>query len=171
MEGSLNPDRKTISGGWRWSAKSPAIPLSLDAVTGKTSWAVDHAAHKATFLSVEPGVKLEVLDWGGTGRPLVLLAGLGDTAHVFDTLAAKLAVRYHVYGITRRAVDMPQLSFFLSSPKFRQREPRRCARSPRSSMTGELKPQGEDSGLLSRFNGYSTDQYPVHFEVLVFKGQ
>jgi hypothetical protein len=27
-----------------------------------------------------------VLDWGGTGRNLVLFAGLGNTAHVFDSL-------------------------------------------------------------------------------------
>jgi non-heme chloroperoxidase len=32
-------------------------------------------------------VNLEVLDWGGSGRPLVLLAGLGNTAHIFDKFA------------------------------------------------------------------------------------
>jgi non-heme chloroperoxidase len=47
-------------------------------------------------------VKLEVLDWGGSGRPLVLLTGLGNNAHVFDKFAPKLTPRYHVYGITRR---------------------------------------------------------------------
>src|SRR5207253_1114685 len=31
-----------------------------------------------------------------------LLAGLGNTAHVFDDFAPKLSARYHVYGITRR---------------------------------------------------------------------
>jgi pimeloyl-ACP methyl ester carboxylesterase len=51
---------------------------------------------------VEKDVKLEVLDWGGTGRPLILLAGLGGTAHGFDEFARKLTVSYHVYGITRR---------------------------------------------------------------------
>jgi pimeloyl-ACP methyl ester carboxylesterase len=54
------------------------------------------------MVSVEKGVSLEVLDWGGTGRPLVLLTGLGDTAHVFDEFAPKLTASYHVYGITRR---------------------------------------------------------------------
>lgn len=54
------------------------------------------------MISVEPGVKLEVLDWGGSGRPLVLLTGLPDTAHVFDEFAPKLTARYRVYGITRR---------------------------------------------------------------------
>ena len=39
---------------------------------------------------------------GGSGRPLVLLAGLGNTAHIFDSFAPKLASAYHVYGITRR---------------------------------------------------------------------
>jgi alpha-beta hydrolase superfamily lysophospholipase len=33
---------------------------------------------------------------------VVLLAGAGDTAHVFDDFAPKLAASYHVYGITRR---------------------------------------------------------------------
>ena len=45
---------------------------------------------------------MEVLDWGGTGRPLVLLAGGGNTAHVFDDFAPKLATDYHVYAMTRR---------------------------------------------------------------------
>jgi non-heme chloroperoxidase len=43
-----------------------------------------------------------VLDWGGSGRPLVLLAGSGNTAHIFDDFAPKLSPEYHVYGITRR---------------------------------------------------------------------
>ncbi len=47
-------------------------------------------------------MKLEVLDWGGSGRALVFLAGLGDTAHVFDDFAPKLTPEFHVYGITRR---------------------------------------------------------------------
>ena len=59
-------------------------------------------ALKTQFVDVQPDVKLEVLDWGGTGRNLVLLAGLGNTAHVFDSLGPKLAVHYHVIGITRR---------------------------------------------------------------------
>jgi pimeloyl-ACP methyl ester carboxylesterase len=33
---------------------------------------------------------------------VVLLAGAGNTAHVFDEFAPKLTDRYHVYGITRR---------------------------------------------------------------------
>lgn len=51
---------------------------------------------------VGPGVTLEVLDWGGVGPPLVLLAGLGNTAHVFDDFAPRLTGRFRVLGITRR---------------------------------------------------------------------
>ena len=64
--------------------------------------APDTTAHSIQFVTVEAGVKLEVLDWGGSGRPLVMLAGLGNDAHVFDKFAPKLTDRYHVYGITRR---------------------------------------------------------------------
>jgi pimeloyl-ACP methyl ester carboxylesterase len=64
--------------------------------------------------TVQPEVKLEVLDWGGTGRNLVLLAGLGSTAHVFDSLGPKLAAHYHVIGITRRGFgqsSVPQTGY------------------------------------------------------------
>ena len=54
------------------------------------------------FVTVEENVKLEAVDWGGSGRPLVLLAGLGNDIHIFDKFAPKLTPRYHVYGITRR---------------------------------------------------------------------
>jgi hypothetical protein len=42
------------------------------------------------MVTVDRDVSVEVLDWGGSGRPLVLLAGLGNTAHVFDDLAQRL---------------------------------------------------------------------------------
>lgn len=62
----------------------------------------DPSPHTTRFVTVEKGVRLEVLDWGGSGRPLVLLAGGGNTAHVFDDFAPKLTPSFHVYGITRR---------------------------------------------------------------------
>jgi non-heme chloroperoxidase len=43
-----------------------------------------------------------VLDWGGTGRPLIFLTGLGNNAHVYDKFAPKFTAGWHVYGITRR---------------------------------------------------------------------
>jgi len=68
---------------------------------GSAPWH-DPSKHMVQFVTVEDGVRLEVLDWGGSGRPVVLLAGLGFTAHVFDGFAEKLTDSYHVYGITRR---------------------------------------------------------------------
>jgi pimeloyl-ACP methyl ester carboxylesterase len=62
----------------------------------------DTSPHFVQFIAVDKDVKLEVLDWGGSGRPLVLLAGLGGTAHDFNAFARKLTDKYHVYGITRR---------------------------------------------------------------------
>jgi pimeloyl-ACP methyl ester carboxylesterase len=53
-------------------------------------------------VTADDNVRLEVLDWGGNGRPLVFLAGGGDTAHVFDDFAPKLTAECHIYGITRR---------------------------------------------------------------------
>jgi non-heme chloroperoxidase len=84
-----------------------AIALFLFWFTGRllaqqpVSWH-DPSPHNIEFVTVDDNVKLEVLDWGGSGRPLVLLAGFGDTAHVFDDFAAKLTSTNHVYGITRR---------------------------------------------------------------------
>jgi non-heme chloroperoxidase len=62
----------------------------------------DTSPHSVQMVPVEPGIRLEVLDWGGTGRPLVLLTGLGADAHTFDDFAPKLTPKYHVYGISRR---------------------------------------------------------------------
>jgi non-heme chloroperoxidase len=62
----------------------------------------DPSPHHVQMVKADKRVQLEVLDWGGSGRPVVLLAGLGLTAHVFDGFAPKLAGSYHVYGITRR---------------------------------------------------------------------
>jgi pimeloyl-ACP methyl ester carboxylesterase len=62
----------------------------------------DPSPHHVQSVTVEDGVRLEVLDWRGSGRPVVLLAGSGNTAHVFDDFAPKLTNCCHVYGITRR---------------------------------------------------------------------
>ncbi len=67
----------------------------------------DPSPHTTQFVTVDKNVRLEVLDWGGSGRPLVLLAGGGDTAHVFDDFAPKLTPNFHVYGVTRRGFGNP----------------------------------------------------------------
>jgi non-heme chloroperoxidase len=98
-EGTLSPDTNSITGTVN---QGTPVPLNFERATKATAWQIDPSPHKAQFIPVEGDIKLEVLDWGGTGRPLVLLTGLGDNAHVFDKFAPKLTANYHVYGITRR---------------------------------------------------------------------
>ena len=64
------------------------------------SW-VDRSPHKQLRVNVN-GISLEYLDWGGNGPTLVFLAGLGNTAHIFDDIAPKLTDHFHVLGLTRR---------------------------------------------------------------------
>jgi non-heme chloroperoxidase len=97
-EGKLKADGNSIAGTWTQGSSSP---LELHRAMKETEWR-DPAPHTAQFVPVDKDVRLEVLDWGGSGRPLVLLAGMGNTAHIFDKLAPKLIDRFHVYGITRR---------------------------------------------------------------------
>src|SRR5437773_8156562 len=62
----------------------------------------DPSSHQVRRIVVSPGTALEVLDWGGSGPPLVLLSGLGDAAHSFDDFAPALSDSFHVIGFTRR---------------------------------------------------------------------
>jgi non-heme chloroperoxidase len=86
---------------------SKAVHLSLF-LAASFLWSLNLSAqpdispHKVQFVMVEEGVRLEVLDWGGLGRPLIFLAGNGDTAHAFDNFAPKFTGQNHVYGITRK---------------------------------------------------------------------
>jgi pimeloyl-ACP methyl ester carboxylesterase len=81
-------------------ALAVAAAWPAHAETG-TPWK-DPSPHAVRFVPVGDGVRLEVLDWGGSGKAVVLLAGGGDTAHVFDGFAPKLTTHNHVYGVTRR---------------------------------------------------------------------
>ncbi len=78
-----------------------ALPLPSGA-WAQSPGSTDDSPHKVLWVAVEPAVRLEVLDWGGSGQPMVFLAGLGNTAHVFDDFAPRFRDRYHVYGLTRR---------------------------------------------------------------------
>ena len=67
-----------------------------------SSWR-DPSPHQARFVTVDSSVRLEVLDWGGTGRP-ILFVGCYLSAHVYDEIAPKLAGGFRVYAVTRRGV-------------------------------------------------------------------
>lgn len=84
----------------RWN-----VSISLSVLLWVAAYALaqtDSSSHKIQLVTVEPGVQLEVLDWGGSGKPLIFLAGAGDTAHRFDGFAPQFTSQHHVYGITRR---------------------------------------------------------------------
>lgn len=81
------------------------LVVILSAATQSTSAQVtrhDPTSPPIRLVHVAPNVQLEVLDWGGHGRPLIFLAGSGNTAHVFDDFAPQFTDGFHVLGITRR---------------------------------------------------------------------
>ena len=62
-------------------------PTAAWATDHKPAACADHTPHKIRMVKVAPGVELEVLDWGGKGKAMVLLTGGGDNAHVYDEFA------------------------------------------------------------------------------------
>lgn len=57
---------------------------------------------KQQFVEVEPGLSLEVMDWGGSGLPIVFLPGGGCDAHTYDAFAPQFSDTHHVYAISAR---------------------------------------------------------------------
>jgi pimeloyl-ACP methyl ester carboxylesterase len=78
----------------------------------------DAAPHEPSSVKVAEGVQLEVLDFGGTGSPILLLPGLGASAHSYDELAPRLARNHRVVAMTRRG------SGYSSKPDFGYDTPR-----------------------------------------------
>jgi pimeloyl-ACP methyl ester carboxylesterase len=69
--------------------------------TANASEWVDTTQHKLHYVEMDDNIKLEVVDWGGKGTPLVFLAGLALNAHTFDPLVSSFVDSYRVIGITR----------------------------------------------------------------------
>jgi pimeloyl-ACP methyl ester carboxylesterase len=66
----------------------------------KTKW-IDPAQHKNCFVTTN-GIRLNYLDWGGTGPPLILIHGYSDNPHVFDDLATAFTDHFRVIAYARR---------------------------------------------------------------------
>jgi len=96
---NLNPAGSTMTGTWSGPYLQNAVPMSYQRVAHAT-WPVLNA--KATMVDVGANVHIEALDWGGSGRSVVLLAGLGNTGHGFIGIIPALTRSYHVYSVTRR---------------------------------------------------------------------
>lgn len=96
-------------GGRRRGLAAVGVALSLAVVPPATSGtaraqaarAVDATRHTSGTVRAN-GTTLHWLDFGGDGPALVFLAGLGNTAHVFDEFAPRFTDRWHVLALTRR---------------------------------------------------------------------
>jgi len=75
----------------------------------------DPSPHQVRMVTVDSNVRLEVLDWGGSGRPIIFI-GCYLTGHAYDDIAPKLTDRFHVYAFTRRGIgasDRPATGYEL----------------------------------------------------------
>jgi pimeloyl-ACP methyl ester carboxylesterase len=79
-----------------------AVLISFN-LSGCLRESATHAAPTAQpkFVRVN-GVRLQYLDWGGTGDGLVFIPGLGDSPHAFDDIAPALRDRFHVIAYAPR---------------------------------------------------------------------
>jgi pimeloyl-ACP methyl ester carboxylesterase len=66
----------------------------------KDAWS-DPSPHESGFVTVN-GVRLNYLDWGGSGEPLVLIHGAGANPHWFDDLAPAFTDSFRVVAYARR---------------------------------------------------------------------
>jgi non-heme chloroperoxidase len=76
------------------------VTLGFSSQTG--AWR-DPSPHEVRRVTVDSSVQLEILEWGGSGPPVVLLACYQST-HIYDEFAPKLTNQFHVYGMTRRGI-------------------------------------------------------------------
>ena len=101
--GKVSADGASIAGTW---TQNRPRPLDFQRATSATAWPIGHV-RSTQFVTVAKGVRLEVLDWGGTGRPVVLLAGLGNSAHIFDGFAVKLrtepVLKFYAAAVTSQS--------------------------------------------------------------------
>ena len=79
-----------------------ACVLALGFSSQSGAWR-DPSTHQVRRVTVDSSVQLEVLEWGGSGPPVVLLACY-VSAHVYDDFAPKLTNAFRAYGITRRGI-------------------------------------------------------------------
>lgn len=89
-------------------------PVTLPPSGAQPAWR-DPSPHRVRFVPVESTVRLEVLDWGGSGRPILFL-GCYITGHAFDDIGPKLIDQFHVYAFTRRGIgasDRPPAGYDL----------------------------------------------------------
>jgi len=79
-----------------------------------TVMAADTSPHRSGLVKAN-GVRLHYLEWSGGKRGvLLMLAGLGNDAHIFDSFAGRFTDQYRVLALTRRGYgesDKPRTGY------------------------------------------------------------
>ena len=88
----------------RWLATAAFALLTF----ASTLAAEDKKPYRATRFVVANGVKLNYVDWGGKGEPLLFLAGFGNDGYAFDPVAGRFTDKFRVLGLTRRGFGMSE---------------------------------------------------------------
>jgi len=81
--------------------QEPGLDVPAPKINSSSEAPSDKSQHKSGFVTAN-GIKMNYLDWGGTGDVIILLAGFGNDAHVFDEIAPSFTDKFHVIGLTRR---------------------------------------------------------------------
>jgi pimeloyl-ACP methyl ester carboxylesterase len=74
---------------------------TLAADEGTTAGWIDLSPHRSAFVDGD-GVRLNYLDWGGNGPPLILIHGIANSPHIFDDIAPLLRSDFRVLAYARR---------------------------------------------------------------------
>ncbi|MFL5494046.1 MAG: alpha/beta fold hydrolase [Gemmatimonadales bacterium] len=152
----------------RWAQLGPVLLLSAcggpsaNATQSPLAW-TDPSPHRVHLVSVAPRVRLEVLDWGGSGPPLVFLSGLQDVAHGFDDFAPSFTDQFRVLAITRRgygASSQPPAGYDLDTRVADLRAVLDSLALPRVALAGHSIAGDE----LTAFAG----RYPARVTALVY---
>ncbi len=81
--------------------QAPGLDVPAPKINSSTDAPSDKSPHKSALVTAN-GIKQHYLDWGGTGDVIIMLAGLGNDAHVFDEIAPSFTDKFRVVGLTRR---------------------------------------------------------------------
>jgi len=93
--------------------QAPGLDIPAPKINSSSEAPSDKSPHKSAFVTAN-GIKMNYLDWGGTGDVIILLAGFGNDAHVFDEIAPVFTDKFHVIGLTRRGfgeTDRPSAGY------------------------------------------------------------
>ena len=96
---TFNTDAKGVVTGMTLNQSGTDVPATK--INSSTEAPSDKSPHKSEFVTAN-GIKMNYLDWGGTGDVVILLSGFGNDAHVFDEFAPSFTDKFHVIGLTRR---------------------------------------------------------------------